>query len=120
MAEKTASIDHYLKAIYQIQKEKGIARHVEIAEELGVSKPSVTRAIRVLKDLGYVKVFEREITLTESGEEEAKKLWNNYKTICKYLVSLGVPEDSASQDACTLEHSISDETYSLFRERVIS
>lgn len=116
MNTKTVSIDHYLKTIYELQCEKGTVRHIDIAVKMSFSKPSVTRAIRVLKDMGYITASEYAIKLTKDGVREAKKLLDNYQTICNFLVSIGVSENAADHDACTLEHDISAETFSQFRK----
>lgn len=108
---KTVSIDHYLKAIYIIQHEKGFVRNIDIAAALGYTKPSVTRAVTVLKEMEYITVTGHEIRLTANGQKEALKLLEKYKTICDFLKSLGVSDASASHDACEMDHHISDETY---------
>lgn len=108
---KTVSIDHYLKTIYTIQHEKGVVRNIDIAAALGYAKPSVTRAVAVLKEMGYITVTGHEIQLTASGRKEAVKLLEKYHTICDLLKSLGVSDAPASHDACEMEHHISDETY---------
>lgn len=84
---KTVSIDHYLKTIYIIQHEKGVVRNIDIAAALGYAKPSVTRAVTVLKEMEYITVTGHEIRLTANGQKEALKLLEKYKTICDFLKS---------------------------------
>ena len=108
---KTISIDHYLKTICIIQQKKGFVRNIDIANAMGYTKPSVTRAVTVLKEMEYITVDGHEIRLTASGQKEALKLLEQYNTICDFLKSIGVSEMSASHDACEMEHHISDETY---------
>ena len=108
---KSVSVDHYLKTICQLQREKGTVRNIDIATAMGHSKPSVTRAVSLLEELGYVTVSEHVIRLTEAGEREAGALLDKYDTIRGFLVSAGVSAPAASHDACELEHGLSDETY---------
>lgn len=108
---RTVSIDHYLKIIYQLQQKNGAVRNADIADALDYSRPSVTRAVTVLEDMGYVTVEDHVIRLTPIGEKEAEILLEKYNTIYSFLISIGISEPSAFHDACELEHSISDETY---------
>lgn len=108
---KTVSINHYIKTIYQIQKENGLVRNINIAAALNYSKPSVTRAVAALEEMGYVKVHDHIIQLTPEGTREAVSLMEKYETICDFLLSLGVSVQAAPHDACELEHGISEETY---------
>lgn len=118
MNSKSVSIDHYLKTIYQLEQKHGVVRSVDIAVAMGFSKPSITRATAVLKDMGYITDSEHEIKLTASGKQEAIKLLQKYQTIYAFLISIGVPVNSAVHDACIWEHSISEETYQKFMAKV--
>lgn len=100
--------------IYQLQQTHGTVRSIDIAIAMGFSKPSITRAVSVLKDMGYITNNEHEIHLTQNGIEEASKILQKYQVVYEYLLSIGIPANSASQDACTLEHTISNETYQKF------
>lgn len=108
---KTISSDHYLKAIYQLQQQQPVVRRVDIAQAMAFSKPSVTRAITLLKKMGYVTVEKHQIRLTSKGKKEAENLWQRFKSIYDYLTAAGISNDAATKDACLLEHSLSEETY---------
>lgn len=118
MSSKTISVDHYLKTIYLLEQKKGVVRSVDIADALGYSKPSITRAVAVLKEMGYITTNNHDIYLTADGKKEAAQLLQKYDTICKFLISLGVSKDSALHDACALEHSISGETLEKFVSKI--
>lgn len=118
MNNKTTSIDHYLKTIYQLQEKLGTVRCIDIANARGFSKPSITKAVATLKELGYLTINEHEIKLTENGEQEAIALLKKYHAICDYLTTKGISKNAASCDACTLEHSISEETYQQFLREI--
>ena len=99
----------YLESIYVLYKKHGHVRSVDVSEYMGYSKPSVSRAVGILKKGGYINM-ERDgsITLTESGRELAEKIFERHTVLTQFLVSLGVDEDTAAKDACRLEHAISD------------
>ena len=92
------SIENYLERILMLYERKGYARSIDIAEELGVTKPSVSHA-------------SNYITLTEKGREIAEKMYERHRTIAGWLISLGVDEKTAFADACKIEHDISDESF---------
>ena len=101
----------YLESIYVLSKKLGCVRSIDISEYMGYSKPSVSRAVSLLKNGGYILVDEENhITLTDSGLEIAKKIYERHTLLTTMLVQLGVPEDIAAQDACKMEHAISDES----------
>ena len=87
-------------------------RSIDIVNYSGYSKPSISRAVKLLKDAGYIEIdSEGYITLTSSGEEIAQKMFARHKMLTSFLVSIGVDEETASEDACRMEHVISDVTY---------
>lgn len=105
------SIEMYLETIYILEDNYGHAHGVEIAKELGVSKPSVTKAMRHLKSKGLIhKEPYGSITLTKKGRAISEKIYSNHKIISKFLKqSLKLDSDEASKNACRIEHIISDE-----------
>ena len=109
----------YLETIYRLSKQLSAVRSVDISEYMGYSKPSVSRAVNLLKKGGYILIDEENhITLTSSGMEIARKIYSRHTLITELLVRLGVSAEVASQDACKMEHSISDESFEAIRRHV--
>ena len=102
----------YLEAILVLSKKNGFVRSIDISEYLGYSKPSVSRAMGILRQGEYI-VMEKDggITLTDSGREIAQKIYERHTLLTRLLVKLGVSEETATADACKLEHAISDESF---------
>ena len=102
----------YLEAIYVLSQKQSFVRSVDVSEFRNYSKPSVSRAIGILQDGGYV-VMGRDggLTLTEAGREIAEKIYDRHTTMTKFFALLGVDETIAEEDACRIEHSISDESF---------
>ena len=102
----------YLEAIYVLSQKQPFVRSVDVSEYRNYSKPSVSRAIGILKDGGYV-LMDRDggLTLTEAGRSVAKKIYDRHTTLTKFLTMLGVDESIAVEDACRIEHCISDESF---------
>ena len=106
----------YLESIYVLSKKLAAVRSIDISEYMGYSKPSVSRAVSLLKNGGYIRMDEENyITLTDSGLEIAKKIYDRHTLLTDMLVGLGVPQEIASQDACKMEHGISDESLEAIR-----
>ena len=106
------SAEDYLEQILMLLEAKGHARSIDIAIGLNVSKPSVSVAMKKLRENGYIYVDERnEITLTEMGMDIAQRIYDRHKALTAFLIQLGVDETVAREDACKIEHDISDETY---------
>ena len=102
----------YLETIYILSKANNSVRSTDISEYMGYSKPSVSRAMGLLKTGGYIIMDEDNlITLTESGLAVAQKVFERHTIISNLLIRLGVPAEIASEDACKMEHVISDETF---------
>ena len=101
----------YLEAIYLLQKQRGHVRSVDVSEYMGYSKPSVSRAMGLLKSAGYI-LMEKDgtITLTADGQALAEKIYSRHTMLTQLLVRLGVSPEIAAQDACKMEHAISDES----------
>ena len=109
----------YLETIYVLSKTINGVHSIDISEHMGYSKPSVSRAVNLLKSGGYITIDEENhITLTETGLEIAEKIYNRHIVLSKMLVALGVPEDIAAEDACRMEHTISDESFEAIRRHV--
>ena len=102
----------YLEAIYVLSKKLALVRSIDVSEYLGYSKPSVSRAVGLLKNGEYLTVDESGgLNLTESGLEIARKIYERHTLLASFLVRLGVSEEVASEDACRLEHVLSDESF---------
>ena len=103
--------EDYLEAILTLQQKRGQVRSVDVAQELGYSKPSVSIAMKKLREQGYVRMDESGLlTLTEQGALVAHGVYERHTTIKKALMMIGVEEAEAAEEACKLEHAISDST----------
>ncbi len=102
----------YLETIHVLLKQRGQVRSVDVSTHMGYSKPSVCRAVGLLKSGGYIQVDQEGfITLTPAGIEVAEKIYERHTILSKMLIELGVCPETAAQDACKLEHAISDESF---------
>ena len=102
----------YLETIYVLSKKYKDVRAIDVGEYMGYSKPSVSRAVGLLKNGGYLIVDELgHLSLTESGVEVAEKIYERHTMLTKYLTMLGVDPEIAAEDACKMEHVISDESF---------
>lgn len=102
----------YLEAILVLSRKQGHVRSVDVSEYLGYSKPSVSRAVGLLKNAEYITVEpDGALLLTDSGREVAEKIYERHTFLSSLLVKMGVSEETASADACKLEHAISDESF---------
>ena len=109
----------YLEAIHVLTKANGHVRSIDISEYLGYSKPSVSRAMSILRGGGYITVDkDGGITLTQSGQQIAEKIYARHTLLTKLLVHIGVSEETAAEDACKLEHAISDESFEALQKYV--
>ncbi len=109
----------YLETIHILLKNKGMVRSLDIAEYMGFSKPSVSRAVGILKKGDYIIVDRYGyITLTDLGKSVAKKIYERHTILTEVLISLGVSEKSASEDACKIEHVISDESFEAIKKHI--
>ena len=106
------SAEMYLETIYMLTQRKTNVRSVDIAEHMSYSKPSVSRAVGLLKQGGYIAVdTDGFITLTPEGLEVAQKIFERHTVITQLLTRIGISEKTAAEDACKIEHVISDETF---------
>ena len=102
----------YLETILILSRTKGQVRSIDIVDYMSFSKPSVSRAVGLLKSGGYILVDpEGYITLTDAGREVAEKIYERHTTLTELLTRLGVDPDVAAEDACRMEHTISDESF---------
>lgn len=109
----------YLETILILKNRFGYVRSIDIANEMNVSKPSVSRAVGLLKDNGYI-TFDPNgmILLTENGKNVAEKIYERHNVLTAFLTSIGVSEETAAHDACKIEHVISDETFTLLKKKM--
>ena len=113
------SSEDYLETVLILKERNGNVHAIDIAREMGFSKPSVSIAIHKLEDNGYLTIAEDgNILLTESGSEIANKIYDRHLTISKVLTMLGVNEEQSLVDACKIEHDISEETFAKLKEFV--
>lgn len=102
----------YLETIYILSQKSSSVRSIDVGDYMGFSKPSVSRAVGILKKGGYVVMDKNGyLSLTDSGLEVAKKIYERHTTLTDFLVRLGVDKNTAVEDACKMEHDISDETF---------
>ena len=113
------SAEDYLEAILAIREKKGTARSIDVAHHLNYSKPSVSRAMSLLRENGYVTMDKDGlIDLTGAGMEIASRIYERHRFLCKWLVALGVSPETAAEDACRIEHDVSDETFQKIKEHI--
>jgi Mn-dependent DtxR family transcriptional regulator len=106
----------YLEAIHVLSNKSSSVRSIDISEHLGYSKPSVSRAVGLLKSGGYITVDKDGfILLTDAGKEVAEKIYERHTLLTKFLCYIGVDEETASEDACKIEHAISDESFAAIK-----
>ena len=106
----------YLETILQLLQKQGNVRSIDISEYMGYSKPSISRAMGLLRNGGYINVDgEGLITLTDTGMEIAKKIYERHTVLTQLLIRLGVDPASAAEDACKMEHDISDATFNAIK-----
>ena len=106
------SAEDYLESILVLRERRGVVRSIDIVNELGFSKPSVSIAMKKLRENGYISMDpDGSITLNESGLAIASRVYDRHKTITAFFTLLGVSPGVAAEDACKVEHDLSDETY---------
>lgn len=104
--------EDYLEAILTLRNQKGSVRSIDVAQHLGYSKPSISRAMSILRESGYL-IMEKDghLKLTEEGEKVAQTIYERHLFLTEWLVWLGVSPETAEEDACKIEHNISEETF---------
>ena len=111
--------EDYLEMILMLQKEKGYARSIDVAAALGVTKPSVSVAMKKLRENGYILMDgDNLLSLTPMGEAIADRIYLRHTVLTQMLKGLGVSEEVARQDACKIEHDLSDETFEAIRRHL--
>lgn len=107
----------YLESIYVLSQRRNNVRSIDVCEYMGFSKPSVSRAVGLLREGGYI-VVDRDgyITLTDTGIEVAQKMYERHTILTNFLIKLGVDEQIAAEDACKIEHHLSDESFNALKE----
>ena len=109
----------YLETIYVLRKDRGFVRAIDVGAELGYSKPSVSRAMGILRDGGYINVGQDGgITLTEAGLEVAERTYERHTVLSELFMKLGVDEENAVNDACKIEHVISSTTFAALKKHL--
>lgn len=112
----TTSNENYLEAVLMIQNRRGAARSTDLARHLGVTKPSVSVAVHGLEAAGYLTMdADKHLHLTEAGMAIAHKVYEKHRFFTKALIHLGVDPKTAEEDACRIEHDISDETFTAMK-----
>ena len=108
-----------LEAILALQEKQGVVRSIDVAQHLGFSKPSISRAMSILKAGGYI-IMERDgrLELTDAGREVAQRIYERHRFLSAWLVQLGVSPEVAAEDACKIEHDISSETFRCLKQLV--
>ncbi len=115
------SAEDYLEAILVLKQEKGVVRSIDIAHYMSFSKPSISRAMGLLRENGYITVDkEGWINLTDSGMAIASKIYERHQCLTAWLIELGVDPKVAAEDACRIEHDISEETFDKLKAHIRS
>ncbi len=110
--------EDYLEAILMLRQERGVARSVDIAERLGVTKASVSKAMSQLEDNGFVEMFKREVRLTEAGQKIASEMLERHLFFSDLLVSSGVDPVVAAEEGCHMEHCLSEDSFQKLKARL--
>jgi len=108
--------EDYLEAMLRCKEERGYIRSIDVAEMVGVTKASVSDSTKRLRENGYI-IMDKDglITLTESGLKIAQSMYERHKLLADFLIALGVSEETAREDACKIEHDLSEESFSAIR-----
>ncbi len=111
--------ENYLESILVLTQEKGMVRSIDIVNAMSFSKPSISNAMRRLRENGYIKMDRSGfITLTEQGRNVAESVYERHRLLTEYLQSLGVSEKTAAEDACRVEHVLSQETFDCIKQHM--
>lgn len=112
--------EDYLETILMLKKRLGVVRSIDIVREMNFSKPSVSIAMKRFRENGYIQVdTEGYITLTEKGQQIAERIYERHMVIAAVLMALGVDEATAYQDACRMEHDLSEKSYQCIKEHYL-
>ena len=118
MYNKKESVEDYLEKILMLKEERQVVRAIDIATFMSFSKASVSVALKKLKNYGYVTVDDKtgDISLTKEGQEIAEKTYERHKILSETLISIGVSKETAYEDACVIEHILSEETFNIIKD----
>lgn len=112
-------MENYLEAILVLKEELGNVRSIDIVNKMGFSKPSISVAVKKMKETGYITVDANGyISFTDKGKTTAESVWERHRVITQMLVQLGVSEATAREDACKIEHDISEETFAALKKHM--
>lgn len=115
------SAEDYLEAILILRERQGAVRSIDVVHQLELTKPSVSVAMKRFRENGYIKMdADGFITLLPPGEEIAQRIYGRHKLLTKFLVALGVSQETAAADACKMEHDLSEETFTRIKEHALS
>ncbi len=111
--------ENYLETIYMLRKRNGTCRSVDVAAELGYSKPTISVMVKNLRENGYIRIDDGgELVLTDTGMEIALRMYERHEIVAKVLMMMGVSEETAYKDACKIEHDLSDETFDAIKKQL--
>ena len=110
--------EDYLESILKIERQKGVVRSIDIANDLHVSKPSVSRAIHILEERGFIHIQDNIIVLSDTGREIAEKIYERHLLFTDFFVHIGVDEETAAEDACRMEHALSDKSFAALKSYI--
>lgn len=114
------SAEDYLEMILMLKERYGVVRSIDIANEMQYTKPSISIAMKKLRENGYIEMDkDGHITLTPAGYEIASNIYTRHKLLTQYFIALGVNEKTAAADACKIEHDLSEETFQKIREHAL-
>ena len=115
------SSENYLEAILSLRERHGMVRSIDIANELHFSKPSVSVAMKKLRESGYIEMDKDGlISLLPAGEEIARRIYERHKLLTRFFIHLGVSREVAAADACKIEHDLSEETFQKIKEHAMA
>ena len=113
------SAEDYLETMLMLQKDRGYIRSIDVADHMGVTKPSVSYAVKRLREHGYITMDpDGPLHLTEIGLAIAQRIYERHEVLAKVLIALGVSPETAREDACKIEHDLSDETFEAIRRHI--
>ena len=116
----TSAMEDYLEAVFMLQKQNGYVRCVDVAKQLRVKKPSVSRAVKELSKMGYLlKEADGTLSLTHNGQKAAKQIYEKHRFFTERLIAAGVDPKTAETDACRIEHVISDESFQKLKKQLM-
>ena len=114
------SAEDYLETILLLTRKGGSVRSIDIVDEMGFSRPSVSIAMKKLREGGLIQMDqEGYITLTKEGLESAEQVYNRHSTLYEWLIKIGVSEKNAANDACRMEHILSEETFNMIKKQAV-